>query len=77
MIERGLVFMEKKMLIEGMMCNHCKATVEKVLGSIEGVKTAVVSLEEKTATVTADREIPDRVLMDAVSEKGFTPVRVI
>ena len=29
--------MEKKILIEGMMCNHCKMAVEKVLSAVPGV----------------------------------------
>ena len=41
--------MEKKTIeIEGMMCNHCKMSVEKVLNTIEGVLKVDVSLENKT-----------------------------
>ena len=38
--------------VEGMMCGHCKARVEKVCLEIPGVESAVVSLEEKNVTVT-------------------------
>lgn len=69
--------MEKKMLIEGMMCNHCKARVEKALSEVEGVTEAAVSLEEKTATIRMARDIDDKVLMDAVAAKNFTPVRML
>ena len=69
--------MEKKMLIEGMMCNHCKARVEKALSEVEGVTEAAVSLEEKTATIRMVRDIDDKVLMDAVAAKDFTPVRML
>ncbi|MCR5297228.1 MAG: heavy-metal-associated domain-containing protein [Clostridiales bacterium] len=69
--------MEKKMLIEGMMCNHCKARVEKALSEVEGVTEAAVSLEEKTATIRMVRDIDDKVLMDAVAAKNFTPVRML
>ena len=37
--------------IEGMMCEHCAARVRKALENVEGVSSAVVSLEEKKATV--------------------------
>ena len=69
--------MEKKMLVDGMMCNHCKMTVEKALKSIAGVQDAVVNLEEKTATIQLSGDVTDQVLMDAVAAKNFTPIRMI
>ncbi len=69
--------MEKKMLVEGMRCMHCKASVEKALKAVEGVTDAVVDLEAKTATICTAADIPDSVLMDAVREKGFEPVRML
>ena len=69
--------MEKKMLIEGMMCNHCKMTVEKALKGVEGVSDAVVNLEEKTATITLSGEASDEALMNAVKAKNFTPVKFL
>lgn len=69
--------MEKKLLVEGMMCNHCKATVEKALSNVPGVTAAVVDLEAKTATVTLTEDVPDATLFEAVKAKGFTPVQVL
>ena len=69
--------MEKKMLVDGMMRNHCKMTVEKALKGIAGVENAVVSLEEKTATINLSGDVTDQILMDAVAAKGFTPIRMI
>ena len=43
--------MEKKMLIEGMKCMHCKANVEKALKGVAGVTDAEVDLEAKTARI--------------------------
>ncbi len=68
--------MEKTMRIDGMMCNHCKASVEKALSSLEGVNDATVDLEAKTACIRMEREIPDQVLMDAVAAKGFIPIEI-
>lgn len=66
--------MEKKMVIEGMMCPMCKAHVEKALNALEGV-TAVVDLEAKTATVTGN--VPsDEVLTAAVTEAGYKVIEV-
>ena len=31
----------KKVLVEGMMCEHCKAHVEKALNDIDGIQATV------------------------------------
>ena len=69
--------MEKKILIEGMMCNHCKMAVEKVLGAVEGVSAVLVDLEAKTAAVTCEETVTDASLFAAIEKKGFKPVRVL
>ncbi|MDE6739120.1 MAG: heavy metal translocating P-type ATPase [Lachnospiraceae bacterium] len=63
--------MVKTLEIEGMMCAHCQAHVQKALEGVEGVTQVVVSLEENKATVTADTEIDDQKLIDAVTESGY------
>lgn len=60
--------MEKKLIIQGMMCAHCQAHVEKALNAVPGV-TATVDLESKTATVTG--ECDDAALTAAVEEAGY------
>ena len=69
--------MEKTLLVEGMMCNHCKAKVEKTLKAIDGVDEAIVDLAAKTATVTLSADVPDEALVAAVEGKGFKPTQVI
>ncbi len=69
--------MEKKMLIEGMKCMHCRASVEKALKGVAGVTDAEVDLETKTARILADADVSDEALMAAVKEKGFVPVKII
>jgi Cu+-exporting ATPase len=63
--------MEKKIAIEGMMCNHCSLHVEKALNSIPGV-TAKVDLAAKSATVTVSASVSDAVLTKAVTDAGYT-----
>lgn len=65
--------MTKTLVIEGMMCNHCKATVEKALSGVPGVKSAVVDLGAKTATVTTGllSKVADADLIKAVTDAGF------
>ncbi|MCD8019412.1 MAG: cation transporter [Clostridiales bacterium] len=60
--------------IEGMMCEHCKAAVEKALNAIDGVK-AEANLEAKTATVTAANVDAD-VLKKAVEDAGYDVVGI-
>ena len=63
----------KTMVIEGMMCMHCKAHVEKALNSIEGV-TATVDLDSKTATITGD--VADEILKKAVTDAGYEVISI-
>ena len=65
--------MEKTMQINGMMCNHCKMTVEKAIKAVPGVENVEVDLAAKCAKITLNA---DDVLMDAVAKKGFTPVKM-
>ena len=65
--------MEKKVIIEGMMCMHCRAHAEKALNSIEGV-TATVDLESKTAIVTG--EVSDEAIIAAIDEAGYKVVSI-
>ena len=54
--------MKKVLKVEGMMCNHCKAAVEKALNGVDGVVSTEVNLEQKTAAVTLQTEVSDDVL---------------
>ena len=60
--------MEKKVMIEGMMCQHCVAHVTKTLNALPGV-TAVVDLDSKSAVVTGD--VSDDAIRAAVEEAGY------
>ena len=60
--------MQKTLTIEGMMCAHCAAHVEKALNALPGV-TAVVDLAAKTAVVSGDAG--DEALKKAVADAGY------
>lgn len=74
--KKGVSEMTKVMTINGMMCAHCSGTVEKVLGALDGVTSAVVDLEAKTATVTMEQDVSDAVLTKAVTDAGYEVVSV-
>lgn len=61
--------MEVTILVEGMMCKHCKARVEKVCKAVAGVSDAVVDLAEKKVTVTGTADAA--VLKKAITDAGY------
>jgi len=61
--------MKKTLSIEGMMCAHCAAHVEKALNALPGV-TAAVDLAGNSAVVTGD--VSDEALKKAVADAGYT-----
>ena len=64
--------MEKKLTIDGMMCQHCVAHVKRALEAVDGVTAAEVSLEKGTAAVTLAHDVPDEPLRRAVEDAGYT-----
>ena len=73
--EKEIVIMEKTMIIEGMMCNHCTGRVDKALNDIEGV-TAKVSLDDKAAYCTLSKDVDDEVLVQAVTDAGYKVIDI-
>ena len=61
--------MKKTVTIEGMMCAHCVAHVEKALTALPGVK-ATVDLTSGTAVVEGD--VTDEAIRAAVTGAGYT-----
>ena len=62
---------EKKLNVEGMMCEHCVAHVTKALEGVKGVKNVRVSLDEGTAVLDAGLLVSDKALVAAVEEAGY------
>ena len=65
--------MKKILTVEGMMCAHCQAHVQKALEGVPGVSAVTVDLESKKATVELAQEVADDVLAAAVKEAGYEP----
>ncbi len=64
--------MTKTIKIEGMMCEHCEATVKKALEAVKGVSSAEVSHTAGTAVVTLAADVSDSALKKAVEDKEYT-----
>ena len=57
--------------VEGMMCNNCKAHVEKALLSVKGVKAVDASVENRSVTVTVKNSVDEADLKAAVVSAGY------
>jgi copper chaperone CopZ len=54
-----------------MMCNNCKAHVEKALLGVKGVKSVEASVENKNVTVTVKESVGEDTLKAAVVAAGY------
>jgi len=64
--------METVIKVEGMMCKHCKAHVEKACKGVEGTLDAVVDLAAKNVTVTGTADL--EALKAAIVDAGYEVV---
>ena len=63
--------MKKKILISGMTCGHCVKRAENALLSVEGIVSAVVSLEDKSASIESNRDIEDKLIREVIDDAGY------
>ncbi|MDF2565715.1 MAG: Lead, cadmium, zinc and mercury transporting ATPase [Massilibacillus sp.] len=68
--------MKKIISIEGMMCNHCKKNVEKILGDLDGVVSVVVSLEGKSATLELSKDVSNELLTQTILDADYQVVSI-
>ena len=61
--------MDTVLHVEGMMCTHCKAAVEKALLAVAGVTAAEANLQEKLVTVSGTADV--EALKQAIIDEGF------
>lgn len=72
----GRVIGRKTIKISGMHCAHCAVDVANALNQIDGA-AAKVSLKDKSAEVSLDREIDKDELIHAVEKAGFKVVSIL
>ena len=65
--------MEKKLLIEGMSCNHC---VNHVRTALTGVEVREVSLDGKYAIVNMDDSVKEEELKALIEDLGFQLIAI-
>ena len=69
--------MKKVLIVEGMHCKHCAASVSGALESVEGVSGVKINLKKKTATVNVGKNtVCEQAMRDAVKNAGFEVVSI-
>lgn len=63
--------MKKKILIDGMSCEHCVNHVSVALQEIEGVTKVEVNLGDKHAILDASHDILDDEIKYAIDDAGY------
>ena len=66
----------KTITIDGMMCEHCEATVRKALEALPGVQNAQVSHEKGAAIVTLSAPVEDAALRKAVEDEDYRVISI-
>lgn len=60
--------------VNGMMCEHCKATVEKVTKAVEGVSNSIVNLDAKNVTIEYADGTDLENVKKAITDAGYEVV---
>lgn len=68
--------MNKKILIEGMSCEHCVKHVTNALEELSGVTKATVNLGTKTAVIETSSEVKDEDIKFAIDDAGYEVVGI-
>ena len=63
--------LQKKLKIEGMMCQHCQKHVHDALAKMNGVTDVEVSLENNSADVTMTKEISREEFAKIIEDAGY------
>ncbi|MDN5057998.1 heavy metal translocating P-type ATPase [Aliarcobacter butzleri] len=67
--------MEKILKVDGMICGHCKARVEKVVSAIDGVDSVEADLASKNVTVKMSKDISEQTLSDVIVDAGYEVIK--
>ncbi|MBU3142484.1 heavy-metal-associated domain-containing protein [Clostridium sp. CF012] len=68
--------MIKKILIEGMSCEHCVGHVKEALGELNGVTSVDVNLDAKTAVLEGTVDVNDEDIKATIDDVGYQVVGI-
>ncbi len=63
-------------MIEGMMCDHCKSKVEKSLLELDGVSKVRVNLKDKKAFVYSKNRIDPKEILKTIDGLGYQVIYI-
>lgn len=68
--------MIKKISIEGMSCQHCVNHVKNALEELDGIRSAKVSLENKSAEIELSHDVDNKIIESAIEEAGYEVTKI-
>ncbi len=71
----GEILGKKVVKISGMHCENCAAKVKNAINAINGA-SAQVDLEKQSAIIAYDREIKDKVIINAIEKAGYEVIAI-
>ncbi len=66
----------RRLHIEGMMCEHCEATVRKALESLEGIRSAEADHHTGIAVVKGTGSVPEDQMRQAVEAEDYAVISI-
>lgn len=58
--------------VPGISCSHCKRAIESAIGALNGVRSAVVDVAEKSVTIEYEADLVSIEALEAVvREEGY------
>jgi copper chaperone len=62
--------------VEGMKCGSCVNKISSHFKGLQNIEDIIVSLENKTVTITAEDEVSNMKMRNDISELGFTVLSI-
>jgi len=72
--ETVVATLEKTVRVEGMMCHHCEAAVQKALEALPAVVKATADHEKGIVVLQLQAEVSDKLLRKTIEKEGYTLV---
>jgi copper chaperone len=70
--EKGTTVSTSTVIVTGMTCNHCVASVSEEIGAIPGVTSVDVDLATGKVVIDSTTDLDPRAVADAVEEAGYS-----
>jgi copper chaperone len=70
------MFMDKKIYISGMSCQHCIDRVKNALEALDGLNEVNVNLEDGVAHVSLIKNLDDNLIREAIEDAGYAIIKI-